>query len=220
MAPWRRAGAVAGSIVLRGARAPCLTGRVSSNVRPQQQPMCSKRITTTSGSGQSLAPRKRVTSTTPTRRSTGSELVVFYGRGARTSNVGGVRRVTLQDSQALRRGACSSHRGPPNARPYPVARHVWLPRGAKVERESPQVRLQNFQCTTRVAARGRGGRVPSESEDRSFYSVLTPRRAGKLRSNPSLERRPREAGRPWATQGSRRLHCPARRQGAMPHGSR
>jgi hypothetical protein len=40
-----------------------------------------------------------------------------------------------------------------------------------------------------------------------------------LLPNPSLERRPREAGRPWAAQGSRKLHCPARPKGAPPHGS-
>lgn len=35
-------------------------------------------------------------------------------------------------------------------------------------------------------------------------------------ANPSLERRPHTAWRPCAAQGSRRLHCPARRKGTMP----
>jgi hypothetical protein len=43
--------------------------------------------------------------------------------------------------------------------------------------------------------------------------------ARSLTPNPSLERRPREAGRPWAAQGSRKLHCPARPKGAPPRGS-
>ena len=37
--------------------------------------------------------------------------------------------------------------------------------------------------------------------------------------NPSLERRPHEAGRPWAAQGSRKLHCPTRPKGTPPRGS-
>jgi len=37
--------------------------------------------------------------------------------------------------------------------------------------------------------------------------------------NPSLERRPHEAWRPWAAQGSHRLYCPARPKGATPRGS-
>jgi len=40
-----------------------------------------------------------------------------------------------------------------------------------------------------------------------------------VRSNPSLKRRPHTAWRPGAAQGSRRLHCPARRQGTTPCGS-
>jgi hypothetical protein len=43
--------------------------------------------------------------------------------------------------------------------------------------------------------------------------------AATLRPNPSLERRPHEACHPWAAQGSRRLHCPAPRQGATPRGA-
>jgi hypothetical protein len=43
--------------------------------------------------------------------------------------------------------------------------------------------------------------------------------APRVRSNPSLERRPREAWRPCAAQASRELHFPARRKGAMPRGS-
>jgi hypothetical protein len=37
--------------------------------------------------------------------------------------------------------------------------------------------------------------------------------------NPSLERRHTEAGHLGAAQGSRRLHCPARRQGGLPRWS-
>jgi hypothetical protein len=44
-------------------------------------------------------------------------------------------------------------------------------------------------------------------------------RVATLLPNPSLERRPREACRPWAAQGSRRLHCPARPKGGPPRGS-
>jgi len=40
-----------------------------------------------------------------------------------------------------------------------------------------------------------------------------------LTPNPSLERRPHEACHLGAAQGSRRLHCPARRQGVTPRGS-
>ena len=55
-------------------------------------------------------------------------------------------------------------------------------------------RLQKSQCTTQVAARGRGGRVPSEGEDKSFSSVRRWRLGHRLRSNPSLKRRPSTAG--------------------------
>jgi hypothetical protein len=48
-----------------------------------------------------------------------------------------------------------------------------------------------------------------------WTSVLT----GAALPNPSLERRPREACHPWAAQGSRVLHCPARPKGGPPHGS-
>jgi hypothetical protein len=37
--------------------------------------------------------------------------------------------------------------------------------------------------------------------------------------NPSLNTRPREAWRPCAAQGSRKLHCPARPKGGPPRGS-
>jgi hypothetical protein len=43
-------------------------------------------------------------------------------------------------------------------------------------------------------------------------------RARRAPSNPSLERRPHKAWRLGAAQGSRRLHCPARPQGATPRG--
>jgi len=44
-------------------------------------------------------------------------------------------------------------------------------------------------------------------------------RVATLLPNPSLERRPTEAGHPSAAQGSRKLHCPARRKGALPRRS-
>ena len=60
------------------------------------------------------------------------------------------------------------------------------------------------------------------SEAQLYTQTRALTRSGKrirVMPNPSLERRPREAGRPWAAQGSRRLHCPARPKGAPPHGS-
>ena len=196
------------------AEATCGRRPLSSNVRPQQQPMCSKRVTTTAGSGQGIAPWEPAPSTKRTRRSAGTELVAFNGRGARTSNVGGVRRALCKTFRFCTAERVQGQRGPPNARPYPAARHVWPPRGAKVGRESAQVRLQNFQRATQVSARGRGGRVPPEG-DKSFYSVHTSRRARKLRSNPSLERRPHLAGRP-SSNVRRRQNRPGSRSGAEP----
>jgi hypothetical protein len=62
------------------------------------------------------------------------------------------------------------------------------------------------------------GRREVEDESAHKMSQLTVRVATLL-PNPSLERRPHEAWRPWAAQGSRRLHCPARPKGATPRGS-
>jgi hypothetical protein len=41
----------------------------------------------------------------------------------------------------------------------------------------------------------------------------------KLRPNPSLERRPHEAGHLWPAAGSRRLHCRLPAKGVLPRGS-
>jgi hypothetical protein len=41
----------------------------------------------------------------------------------------------------------------------------------------------------------------------------------RLRPNPSLERRPHEAGHPWPAAGSRRLHCRLPAKGGLPRGS-
>jgi len=57
----------------------------------------------------------------------------------------------------------------------------------------------------------RGDNVPFERPTTTAVPQRVP-------PNPSLERRPHTACRPGAAQGSRRLHCPARRQGAMPCG--
>jgi hypothetical protein len=56
---------------------------------------------------------------------------------------------------------------------------------------------------------------PWEGRMQSTVAVASPR----VRPNPSLERRPREACHPWAAQASRRLHYPARPKGGPPHGS-
>ena len=56
-------------------------------------------------------------------------------------------------------------------------------------------------------------------EQPSQWQVRGRLAAGAVPPNPSLERRPHEAGRPWAAQGSRRLHCPTRPKGAPPRGS-
>jgi hypothetical protein len=52
-----------------------------------------------------------------------------------------------------------------------------------------------------------------------LWSMLPSRRRSAVLPNPSLNTRPREACHLGAAQGSRRLHCPARRQGVTPRGS-
>jgi hypothetical protein len=54
---------------------------------------------------------------------------------------------------------------------------------------------------------------------RASLSCTRGSRSAALRPNPSLERRPHEACRPWAAQGSRGLHCPARPKGGTLRGA-
>jgi hypothetical protein len=50
---------------------------------------------------------------------------------------------------------------------------------------------------------------------RSTVTVASPR----VRPNPSLERRPHEAGHPWPAAGYSQAHCRLPAKGVLPRGS-
>jgi len=64
-----------------------------------------------------------------------------------------------------------------------------------------------------------GSALPAWARRSPGFQAACHGRANSAPSNPSLERRPHEAGHPCAAQGSRGLHCPARRKGGLPRGS-
>ena len=164
-----------------------------------------------------------VASTMLTRRSTVAGSV---GRSRPTASTRGlaslcgIRREgckAFRFSATERQANSQGFRGPPNARPYSDLPRVWLRRGTRIE-SGGSGQGSELPCTAQVVPRGRGANVPFEGEDRRFSSVGLLRRARRLRSNPSLERRPHEAGRPWPAAGSQ-AHCRLPAQGVLPPGS-
>ena len=153
------------------------------------------------------------------------------------STVGGSTRVMTATPLALYRRLAwvAEHR--PETTPPPLGtqgprEHARPPRGRLVYRTPRRGPL-----SSRVS--GAAARLSAESEDMNTVVLgraaapeagsaarspwlrgLSVWRGSTLLSNPSLNTRPREACRPCAAQVSRRLHCPARRKGATPHGSR
>ena len=113
-----------------------------------------------------------------------------------------------------------------------------LAKGTKSRRRqgrSVEAAAEYHPCCKRVTPRGPDPKpgAPAEYRRRSWsgkgwalrrlaqgFLVSQPTaHVATLRPNPSLERRPHEACYLCAAQGSRRLHCPARRKGSPPRGS-
>jgi hypothetical protein len=93
------------------------------------------------------------------------------------------------------------------------------PNRSPMSMTSPKTNLTRGHCAP-VSVRPWPAPHPTFCHNTATSFIGTIRtRLPALRPNPSLERRPHEACHLGAAQGSRRLHCPARRQGGTPRGS-